>query len=171
MCAIDCTPHDNVQLLASKSKGRSTMTMTRPDPFRELFPSGDTLVRLFDDMIMRPRSEWMQAVRGVPTLDMYETDGMIKVEIPLPGMKLEEIEVTVDGNTLTVKGERRTKEDVKEEDYLRREVHYGTFTRAVTLPTIVDTKQAKASYDAGVLTVTFPRTEQAKPKRLEVKSG
>jgi HSP20 family protein len=147
------------------------MTIVRQDPIRELFPSTETLMRLFDDMLLRPRSEWMSAFRGVPAVDMYESNDTLKVEVPLPGIKLEELEVTVVGNTLTIKGERKAKKEVKEEDYLRQEVHYGAFTRSVALPTVVDSNKGTASYDAGVLTITFPKTAEAAPKKLEVKAA
>lgn len=145
------------------------MSIRRWEPFREMLALRDAMDRLFEEAFVRPRGEWFPVAREGLALDMYETDDAIKVEATLPGVEPEEVDITVTGNTLTIKGERRAKEEVKEENYYRREVHYGAFSRSVTLPASVDTEKAEAEFEAGILTLTFPKVAEAKPKRIKVK--
>lgn len=142
--------------------------LTRWDPFRELQGMRDTIDRLFAEM--KPFGEGAMAFESAPALDIYETENAIKVDVPLPGVKPEEVEVTLTGNTLTIKGERKSKEEVKEENYYRREVRYGSFRRAVTLPETADTAKAEATFEDGMLHITFPRAAETQPQRLEVKT-
>jgi HSP20 family protein len=125
---------------------------------------------LFESMFSRPRGAWMATIVDYPTLDMYESDGKIKIDVPLPGVKPEEVELTTSGNTLTIKGEHKAKEEVKEADYYRQEMHYGAFTRTVTLPETVDVTHPEAVFENGVLTVSFPKLTTAEPKRIEIKA-
>lgn len=145
------------------------MSITRWEPFRDVLRLRDAIDRLFEESFLRPRGEWFAPLREAPALDMYETDGALAVEVPLPGVKPEEVTVTVTGNTLTIKGEKRAREEVKEENYYRREVHYGAFARSLSLPANVDTEKAEAKFENGVLTITFPKVAEAQPKRIEVK--
>lgn len=145
------------------------MSISRWEPVRELLTMREAMDRFFEETFGRPRGEWLAPFREWPALNMYETDGTLKVEVPLPGIKPEEVEVTISGNALTIKGERRAKEEVKEENYYRHEVRYGAFARSVSLPTDVDTSKVEARFEDGVLTVTLPKTAEAQPKRIEVK--
>jgi HSP20 family protein len=111
------------------------------------------------------------AARGtwIPAVDIFETDAhdvIIKAE--LPDMTRENIEVTVENNTLTLKGERQMPADVKEEQFRRVERAYGAFTRSFTLPTTVDSSKVSAEYKNGVLTVKLPFREEAKPRTINV---
>jgi HSP20 family protein len=142
----------------------------RWDPFREMMTLRNRVDHLFESMFARPRGAWMATIVDYPTLDMYESDGKIKIDVPLPGVKPEEVELTASGNTLTIKGEHKAKEEVKEADYYRHEMHYGAFTRTVTLPETVDLKQPEAVFENGVLTVSFPKLTTAEPKRIEIKA-
>jgi HSP20 family protein len=142
----------------------------RWDPFREMMTLRNRVDHLFESMFARPRGAWMATSVEYPTLDMYESDGKIKIDVPLPGVKPEEVELTTSGNTLTIKGEHKAKEEVKEADYYRHEMHYGVFTRAVTLPETVDVKHPEAVFENGVLTVSFPKLTTAEPKRIEIKA-
>ncbi len=146
------------------------MSIRRWEPFREMLTLRDAMDRLFEEAFLRPREEWFPLMREGPALDMYETDDAIKVEVSLPGVKPDEVDITVTGNTLTIKGERRAKEEIREENYYRREMRYGAFSRSVTLPASADTGKAEAEFEAGVLTVTFPKVAEAKPKQIEVKT-
>ena len=121
-------------------------------------------------MFARPRGAWMATIVDYPILDMYESDGKIKIEVPLPGVKPEEVELTTSGNTLTIKGEHKAKEEVKEANYYRHEMHYGAFTRTLTLPETVDAEHPEAVFENGVLTVSFPKLTTAEPKRIEIKA-
>jgi HSP20 family protein len=141
----------------------------RWDPFHEMMTLRNRVDHLFESMFARPRGEWMATIFDYPALDMYESDGKIKVDVPLPGVKLEEVELTISGNTLTIKGERKAKEEVKDEHYYRHEMHYGAFTRAVTLPEMVDVAKPEATFESGVLTVSFPKLKTVEPKRIEIK--
>lgn len=145
------------------------MSITRWEPIRDILNLRDTFDRLFEEAFVRPRGEWLTALRQGPAVDIYDTDGTIKVEVPMPGVKPEEVSITITGNTLTIKGETHATEEVKEENYYRREVRYGAFARALSLPPSADAEHAEAKVENGVLTVTFPKLAEAQPKRIEVK--
>jgi HSP20 family protein len=142
----------------------------RWDPFREIMTLRNRIDHLLESAFVRPRGEWFATIFDEPALDMYEADGKIKVDIPLPGVKPEEIELSISGKTLTIKGERKAKEEVKKEDYYRHEMHYGAFTRAVTLPETVDVAKPEATFENGVVTVSFPKVATMEPKRIEIKA-
>jgi HSP20 family protein len=132
-------------------KERTIMTVTRIDPFTEF-------ARLLAD-----------AGGWVPPVDIYETEGhdlVLKVE--LPDMSREDIELTVEHNTLTLKGTRKRAADVKDEQFRRVERRYGSFSRSFALPTTVDASKVTADYKNGVLTVKLPFREEAKPRTITV---
>jgi len=143
----------------------------RWDPFREMMALRNRVDHLFESMFTRPRGERMATIFDYPALDMYESDGKIKVDVRLPGLKPEEVELTTSGNTLTIKGEHKAKEEVKDANYYRHEMHYGAFTRDVMLPEMVDAKHPEAVFENGVLTVTFPKLATAEPKRIAIKAA
>jgi HSP20 family protein len=103
-----------------------------------------------------------------PTIDIYEDKENVVVKAELAGMKKEDIEVTLHESTLSIAGERKTEKKVDEAGLYRSERYVGRFQRAVTLPTPVDGAKVKAEYKDGVLTVTLPKTEEAKPKQIDV---
>lgn len=107
-------------------------------------------------------------VGGFPALNMWEEDDQLHVEAELPGMKIKDLEVTVHGNELTIKGER-SYESKDGERHHRRERAVGAFVRMLTLPVPVDANKVQASLKDGVLSVTLPKTEAAKPRKIEVK--
>jgi HSP20 family protein len=137
------------------------MTITRFDPFRDLHRFfGDVYVR---DEELTSRGNW------VPPVDIYETadrDLIIKAE--LPDMSREDVEVTVENNTLTLRGNKSLPTDVKEEQFRRVERRYGSFARSFTLPNTVDAAKVSADYKNGVLTVKLPFREEAKPRTINV---
>jgi len=104
-----------------------------------------------------------------PSLDVFEEKDDIVVKADLPGMNKEEIEVTVTGDVVTIKGEKKKEEEVKEKDYYRRERSYGSFVRSVELPCEVKSDQIKANFKDGVLEVRMPKTEEAKKKCVSIK--
>jgi HSP20 family protein len=138
-------------------------------PFREMIAMRNRIDQLFEDALAWPGGEWVARFGEKPVMDIYETEGTIKVDVPLPGVKPEEVELTITGNTLTIKGEHKTKEEVKEGDYYRRELHYGTFTRSVMLPETADVAKPEATFENGVLTVSFPKVATVEPTRIEIK--
>jgi len=105
-----------------------------------------------------------------PVLDIAERDDEVLVKAEIPGMKAEDIDISVQGNVLTISGEKKESKEDKGEEYYHVERRYGTFRRDVNLSSAVDVDKIKAEYRDGVLTITLPKTEQAKPKRIAVKS-
>ena len=140
------------------------------DPFRELAALQDRLNRAFDPPRgQRPGGEELYTGQWVPPVDIYETEGhdlLLKAE--LPDMAREDIELTVERNTLTLKGTRKRPADVKEDQIRRIERRYGTFSRSFALPTTVDASKVTADYKNGVLTVKLPFREEAKPRQIQV---
>ena len=137
------------------------MTITRFDAFRNL-------TRFFGDVYLRDE-ELTSRGSWVPPVDIYETTGrdlIIKAE--LPDMNREDVEVTVENNTLTLKGNKSFPSDVKEEQFRRVERRYGSFVRSFTLPNTVDAAKVSAEYKNGVLTVKLPFREEAKPRTINV---
>jgi HSP20 family protein len=144
------------------------MPIVRFDPLREFATLHDRMNRLFGDVYVRDEDV---TVRGswTPAVDIYETethDLVIKAE--LPDMTREDIEVTVENNTLTLRGERKLPADVKEDQFRRVERRYGAFSRSFTLPTTVDASKVSAEYKHGVLTVRLPYRDEAKPRTINV---
>ena len=106
----------------------------------------------------------------VPSIEVYEKEGGFVVKAELPGMKEEDIEVSVSDGTLTLKGERKAESEVKEEDYYCCERSYGSFLRSVALPSTVDAEKIGATYEDGVLEVSLPKVAEVKPKKVSVKT-
>lgn len=101
-------------------------------------------------------------------MDIHEAEDALVVTADLPGMKESDLDVRVENNTLTIRGERKFESDVKEENYLRVERTYGSFTRSFSLPNTVKTEGIEASYKDGVLTVKLPKREETKPRQVKV---
>ena len=144
------------------------MPIVKVDPFRELTAMQDRMARLFGDVYLRDEDT---GVRGTwtPAVDIFETEAhdlVLKAE--LPGMTREDIEVVVENSTLVLKGTKKFNADVKDENYRRIERTYGTFHRSFTLPNTVDAAKVAAEYKNGVLTVTLPFKEEAKPRTVNV---
>ncbi|MBI4284633.1 MAG: Hsp20/alpha crystallin family protein [Chloroflexi bacterium] len=105
-----------------------------------------------------------------PAIDMYEKEDSFIVRAELPGVKKEDVEITVMGDTLTMKGERKPPEGIKEQEYQCTEICYGKFSRSLTLPTAVDTEKIEATYENGVLEITLPKVKEATPAKVQIKS-
>ncbi len=147
------------------------MAIERWHPFTELMSLRQAMDRLFDDSFVRPSrilSTFSEA--GAPTLDVYQTPNDVVVKTALPGLKPEDVSIDITGETLTIKGESKTEQEVKEEDYLYRERRYGAFSRSVVLPSELKSDKAEATMEDGVLTLTIPKTEEVKPKAIKVKA-
>jgi HSP20 family protein len=144
------------------------MSMVRFDPFRDIAVLQDRMNRLFNDAVRR--DEDVLGTRGswVPAVDIYEHDGALVMKAELPDMRREDIDVSVENNTLTLRGERNLESEVKQENFHRIERAYGSFSRAFTLPATVDTTRIGAEYKNGVLTVRLPFREEAKPRSVKV---
>lgn len=144
------------------------MSMVRFDPFRDLAVLQDRMNRLFSDAARR--EDDVLGTRGswVPAVDVYEQDGALVMKAELPDMKREDIDVSVENSTLTLRGERRFEGEVKQESFHRIERAYGSFSRAFTLPATVDASKIAAEYKNGVLTIRLPFREEAKPRSIKV---
>ena len=146
-------------------------SLIRWEPFRDIHTLQDRLNRVFGDLSHRPGStdEGLTAGPWTPQVDVYETNDSIVLKADLPGMNQNDVEISVEGNTLTVKGERKFEKEVNEKDYYRMERSYGTFTRSFTLPPTVDSDKIDAAFAQGVLKITLPKREESKPKQIKVK--
>lgn len=164
---------------AAEEKESKAVTVKKP---AEIVSRADDFERWFDRMVedfwrrpfpslLAPERWWPARAISMrmPSLDVYEEKDAMVVKAELPGMKKEEIEVNLAGQTLTIKGEKKQEEEVKEEDYYRRERSYGSFARSVELPCEVKSDQITASFKDGVLEIRMPKTEEAKKKAITVK--
>ena len=146
------------------------MSITRWQPFTELMSLRQAMDRLFEDSFVSPSRILGAFGSGVTTpVDMYHTTNDIVVKAALPGVKPEEVDITITGDTLTIKGKTKA-EEVKREDYLYQEHRYGAFSRSVTLPSGLNTDEAEATFDNGILILTIPKVEKVKPKQIKVKA-
>jgi HSP20 family protein len=126
--------------------------------------------RMFDRAMTAPDA-WMETESWNLALDFAETDNEFLVKASLPGIKLEDLEISYNANVLTIKGETKEEKDVDEKRYHLRERRYGSFSRSISLPATVKQEAIEATYDAGVLTLHLPKAEEAKPKRIQIKNG
>jgi HSP20 family protein len=125
--------------------------------------------RMFEGSFFRPVATFGPWGDGSLAVDMYETDDSVVVKTAIPGVKGEDINISVAGDTLSVKAESKSEEEVKRENYLRRERRYGDFNRSVTLPGGLKTDKAEADLADGILTLTFPKAEEVKPRTIKIK--
>jgi len=145
------------------------MAIVRWDPFRELNAVQERMNRLFGDVYRAADDDVMRRGAWAPPVDIYDSGShelVIKAE--LPDMSKDDIEITVENNTLTLRGEKKMDSAMKDECCHRIERTYGTFSRTFSLPTTVDTSKVSADYKNGVLTVKLPVREEAKPKQIQV---
>ncbi len=144
------------------------MAITRRDPFRDLLNLQNEMTRLFGraygDEAEGTRSTW------APPIDIYETQDAYKVVAELPGFGPNDVDVTVNEGQLSILGERKFYDEVSEESFHRVERRFGAFQRIVSLPQQVQADKVEAGFDKGVLTVSIPKAEQAKPRRIEIKA-
>ncbi|MGE3176415.1 MAG: Hsp20/alpha crystallin family protein [Vicinamibacterales bacterium] len=139
------------------------------DPFREFAQLQDRINRVFNDAYGRSDEGLMTTGTWMPPVDIYQNGGQeVVIKAELPDMKREDIDITVDNGTLTIKGEKKFSSEVKEEQFHRIERRYGTFSRTFSLPPTVDAGKVAAEYKDGVLTVKLPVREDAKPRQVKV---
>jgi len=145
--------------------------LTRWEPFRDLVSLREAMDRLFEESVVRPRSgELSPRMVGTLAIDMWETDDDIVVKTAVPGVNPEDIDISVTGDTLTIKGETKTEEETEEGNYVCREMRYGSFSRSITVPMPVESEKAEAEFEDGMLTLKLPKAEEVKPKSIKVKS-
>jgi len=144
------------------------MSLVKYAPFVETeeFPAG---IRLFQDSINRLLSEdGIKARPWSPAVDIVETENELILKADVPGVNLKDIDIQFENGTLTIKGERKFEKEEKGKGFHRMERSYGAFVRYFTVPETVDAEHVKADYQAGVLTITLPKKEVAKPKSIKV---
>lgn len=145
--------------------------LTRWEPFRDLISLREAMDRLFEESFVRPQGgELAHRTGGTLALDIYETDEAVVVKTAAPGVDPDDIDISITGDTLTIKGETRVDEEVREENYLCRERRYGAFSRSVTIPVAIEADEAEAEFKDGVLKLTLPKAEAVKPKAIEIKA-
>jgi len=140
------------------------------DPFRDLERIQNEINRLFDASLLDLRDRDVGLLEGVwtPAVDIYDSKDNIVVKADLPGMNKEEIDVSVHKNTLIIKGEKKREKEIKEKDFIRTERYYGSFNRVIPLSSEVQVDKVNATYKNGVLEITLPKKEEAKPKQLKI---
>jgi HSP20 family protein len=143
-------------------------SIVRWEPFRDIVSLRDTMDRMLDEGFFRAPVPFAPWAEGSLAVDMYETDDSVVVKTAIPGIKAEDIDVSITGDTLTVKAATREEEEIKRENYLRRERRFGSYCRSVTLPGGLEADKADADYNDGVLTLTIPKAEEARPKSIKV---
>jgi HSP20 family protein len=147
------------------------MAVERWDPFREAVSLRDAMNALFQESVVRPSGLIGQG--GGPAalpLDLSENENEFVVKASLPGVRPDDVQITVHGDTLVIQGESRAVEEKKGERWHLRERRFGTFQRAVTLPTPVNSEKAQAQFEHGVLTLVLPKSEEAKPRQIKIGS-
>jgi HSP20 family protein len=150
-------------------------SLTRWDPFREFFTMQDRtnrMNRLFRELYSPEcPEEALTTTSFAPPVDVYEDEHTVTLKLEVPGIDEKDIDVRIEGNTLTVHGERKIEKEEKEENFIRIERQYGSFTRSFTLPSTVDPGQVSAHYDKGVLKINLAKKAEAKPKQIKVNVG
>jgi HSP20 family protein len=141
--------------------------ISRFDPFRNLSTLQDQVNRLFESSLPR-RSDDSALTSWVPAVDIYETENELVIKADLPELNEKDLDVRVENNMLTIRGERKFESEVKEENYLRVERAYGSFSRSFRLPNAVETDKIHAEYKDGVLTVQLPKRAEVKPKQVKI---
>lgn len=143
--------------------------LVRWNPAREMMSLREAMDRLFEESFLPSTFFGLEASPAVALpIDMYETDDHLVVKATVPGVKPEDIEVTVTGDLLTIKGEFKSEEKTEKRNYLRQERRYGSFCRQVSLPVGVDSNKAQATFENGVLTLELPKVAEAKAKSIKV---
>jgi len=141
--------------------------LIRWEPMREMMTLREAMDRLFDDAFTHPVST--SAFYSMPAIDLYQDENEVVVKASLPGLKEEDVEISVSNGVLTLRGEFKQDEDKKDKTYHIREQRYGSFERSINLPSDILTDKSKAEFENGVLTITLPKSEEVKPKTISIK--
>ena len=149
--------------------------LVRWEPFRDMMTLRDAMSQLFEESLVRrsPLGAWPFGRRedeAIPAVDMYETEGEVMVEASLPGLKPEEVDITITGNSLEIRGETKQDTEEKRGDYYYKERSYGSFQRSLTLPVEIKADETEATFENGVLKLKMPKAEQAKAKQIKIQA-
>lgn len=147
------------------------MTMiTRWEPFRELANLQERVGRALQTE-SRNHEELLSSGAFLPPVDIYEDEHHVTLKLEVPGVKQDDIDIRVENNNLTIRGERKLEKDEKEENFRRVERSYGSFFRSFTLPSTVTTENVEAECEHGILTIQFAKRPEAKPRQIKVAAG
>jgi HSP20 family protein len=145
------------------------MAINRWDPFRDVVALQNRLNSIFQER--GDDTNLVSTSAFVPPVDVYEDEHKVVLKLEVPGLKQEDLDIQIEKNTLTVRGERKFEKEEKEENFHRIERRYGSFFRSFSLPNTVNVEEVKASYDAGVLRIELEKKAEAKPKQIKVQVG
>jgi len=140
--------------------------LIRWQPFRDLFSMRRDIDRLFDEALAHPLTGWEDW--SVPQVNLYQTKDDVMVEMAVPGVNPDDIDIEITGDVLTVRGETKVEEEKEDSAYHLRELRYGSFSRTLNLPAKVEADKAKADFKNGMLTLTLPKAEEVRPKTIKV---
>ncbi|HMM41881.1 MAG TPA: Hsp20/alpha crystallin family protein [Thermomicrobiales bacterium] len=146
------------------------MSIQRWDPWRDIVSLREAMNSLLEESFVRPRAG-MAAMTGGMAIDLSETDEAYTIKTTVPGAKPEDVDISILGDTLRISAEVKAEEEREGEKWLVRERRFGNFERAVTLPSNVKADEAQADFDNGVLTITLPKAEAARPRQIQVRAG
>jgi HSP20 family protein len=148
-------------------------SITRWDPFRELTQLQERMDRLFRDNVgySGGREEALEQGSFIPPVDVYEDEHNITLKLEVPGVDQKDLDIRIENNTLTVRGERKLEKEEKQENFHRVERRYGSFVRTFQLPNTLDSEKVNANYENGVLTIALAKKAEAKPKQIHVSVG
>lgn len=145
------------------------MAIIRWDPFREMVTMREKMNRLFEDSLaQKGEDKDMMTSNWAPAVDIYETANELVLTAEVPGIEEKDIEIKIEDNTLTLRGERKFEKETKEENFHRIERSYGSFFRAFSLPNSVDSDRIQAEHENGVLRVIMPKRQELKPKTVKI---
>lgn len=153
---------DGIHIIEKGGENTMPREITPWSPFREVSTIHDTIDRMFDEA-MSPRFISSPAI-SIPTVNIRDTEKSILVEAELPGVKLENLDIEISEDALTIKGEKKAESEIKEKDFFRREFSYGSFTRTIPLPVPIQEDKVEAELKHGVLKIELPKREEVKPK-------
>ncbi len=145
------------------------MAIIRWDPFRDMITLREKMNRLFEDMFTtRTDDKEASASAWAPSVDIYETENELVMTAEVPGLSEKDVEIKIEDNTLTLKGERKFEKQTKEENYHRIERSYGSFYRAFTLPSSIDADKIHAEHENGILKIMMPKRPELKPRTVKI---
>lgn len=147
------------------------MNIVRWEPFREMVTLKSAMDRLLEDSFVRwPKFAEFEEGTVMPAIDIFEDKDKVGIKASMPGVKPEDVEISITNGSVTIKGQTKSEQEIKEENYVRKERHYGTFSRTIALPSGLKIDKAEATMEHGVLTLEIPRADEVKPRTVKIKA-
>lgn len=147
------------------------MSIIRWDPAQDLMSLKQAMDKLLEDSVNRPGGFTIGLGGGGFPIDIIQSENYLIIKAALPGVKPEDVDISVTGEILTIKAERKEEGDFKDKEYIRKENQYGTISRKIPIPRSVEANKADATFDNGVLTLSIPKPEEEKPRRINIHGG